>query len=173
MARELSPPLQLVFGVAQEDDAAELAALQNSAARELTRLHGSGHWSYETTERGVIWAIKGNRVLVVRHEGAIAGTLQLQTRKPWAIDPSCFSEVHRPLYLTSMAVLPELQRKGIGRRLLDEACDHAREWPADVVRLDAYDSPAGAGAFYAKCGFTEAGRRTYRGEPLIYYERLL
>jgi hypothetical protein len=49
----------------------------------------------------------------------------------------------------------------------------AREWPADAVRLDAFGSNAGAGGFYARCGLTERGRAVYKGDPLIYFERLL
>ena len=48
-----------------------------------------------------------------------------------------------------------------------------KAWPADAIRLDAYDAPAGAGDFYAKCGFREVGRATYRGVPLVYFELLL
>jgi len=39
--------------------------------------------------------------------------------------------------------------------------------------LDAYDTAAGAGEFYRKCGFEEVGRVIYRGTPLIYYQMLL
>jgi len=35
-------------------------------------------------------------------------------------------------------------------------------WPADAVLLDAYDHPAGAGAFYTRCGFRHVGQTTYR-----------
>ena len=70
-----------------------------------------------------------------------------------------------------MAVEPALQRTGIGRAMLDDAKRIAREWPGDAIRLDAYDTAAGAGEFYAKCGFREVGRAIYRGTPLIYYER--
>jgi GNAT superfamily N-acetyltransferase len=72
-----------------------------------------------------------------------------------------------------MAVDPEYQRQGIGRRLLDEARSVARQWPAESIRLDAYDAPAGAGRFYAKCGFREVGRAAYRGVPLVYFELML
>ena len=43
----------------------------------------------------------------------------------------------------------------------------------DVIRLDAYEGPVGAGGFYARCGFREVARVTYRKTPLIYYELLL
>jgi hypothetical protein len=41
---------------------------------------------------------------------------------------------------------------------------------ADTLRLDAYDSPAGAGPFYEKCAFREVGRVRYREVPLVYYQ---
>ena len=72
-----------------------------------------------------------------------------------------------------MAVLPTMQRQGIGRRCLTEVRRIAQTWPADAIRLDAYDADAGAGSFYAGCGYTELGRAIYRDTPLIYYELLL
>jgi GNAT superfamily N-acetyltransferase len=66
-----------------------------------------------------------------------------------------------------------MQRQGVGRRLLEEAKIVAAAWPCDAIRLDAYDAAAGAGPFYAKCGFREVGRMTYRGVPLIYFELLV
>ena len=109
----------------------------------------------------------------MREDAGIVGTLRLATKKPWAIDRAYFADVRRPLYLTDMAVLPALQRKGIGRHMLAEAAIVARQWPGDAIRLDAYDAPAGAGSFYAKCGFRQVGRKSYRGVPLLYFELLL
>ena len=103
----------------------------------------------------------------------IVGSLRLHTKMPWAIDVSYFTPVERPLYLTGMAVLPELQGKGVGRRLLNEAEQLARDWPADAIRLDAFDAAVGAGPFYAKNGFREVARVKYKGDPLIYFELLL
>ena len=125
------------------------------------------------TDRGVATAIRTSRVLVARDGDRIVGTLRLATKKPWAIDRAYFANVRRPLYLTDMAVLRSCQRTGIGRFMLTEAAAVARQWPGDAIRLDAYDAPAGAGAFYAKCGYRQVGRRTYRGVPLLYFELLL
>jgi GNAT superfamily N-acetyltransferase len=72
-----------------------------------------------------------------------------------------------------MAVHPNLQRKGVGRLLLKKAEAIAHAWPADVIRLDAFDSTAGAGAFYAKCGFREVAHVIYKKNPLIYFELIL
>lgn len=100
----------------------------------------------------------------------MVGTLRLTTKKPWAIDTRYFKTCSRPLYLLGMAVAPAEQRRGIGKRCLEEARRIAVAWPADAIRLDAYDSPAGAGMFYARNGWTEAGRARYRNVPLVYYE---
>jgi hypothetical protein len=54
-----------------------------------------------------------------------------------------------------------------------EAVRQARARPANAIRLDAFDAEAGAEGFYAKCGFLEVGRVTYRKAPLISFELVL
>jgi GNAT superfamily N-acetyltransferase len=112
-------------------------------------------------------------VFVARQAGEVIATLRLATKKPWAIDRSYFANCEKPLYLVGMAVAPARQRQGIGRQCLAEARRIAKAWPADAILLDAFDAKAGAGPFYARCGYTEVGRVTYRNSPLIYYELLL
>jgi len=150
-----------------------LAALRATVAAHLTGVHGHGHWSSPGTEAGMARTVRSARVLVARDGGGIVGMLTLATRKPWAIDTAYFTPVARPLYLVNMAVDPTGHGRGVGRRLLAHAAAVARTAPAESIRLDAYDAPAGAGPFYAKCGYREVGRVTYRGTPLIYYELLL
>lgn len=115
---------------------------------------------------------KTSWVLMARNGAGIIATLRLATKKPWAIDVEYFVNVRRPLYLHDMAVEPGLQRQGVGRSLIEKAKSVARKWPSAAIRLDAYDAEAGAGGFYAKCGFREVGRVTYRNTPLVYYELL-
>ena len=165
--------MKLVFSNGIQEDAHELAALHSSVALDLTRQYGHGLWSSPTTEKGVLFAMRHSRVVVARNGEVIVGTLCLPTKKPWAIDVSYFTPVKKALYLISMAVLPSMQRQGIGRLLLAEAERVARLWPTQAIRLDAFDADAGAGAFYAKCGFREVGRVVYRKAPLIYFESLL
>jgi GNAT superfamily N-acetyltransferase len=154
-------------------DAVILAALHTAIAERLTDLHGPGPWSSKTSEKGVLYAMRASQVFVAREGSEIVATLQLATKKPWAIDTSYFATCSRPFYLLGMAVAPARQRQGLGRRCLEAAKVIAKAWPADAIRLDAWDAAAGAGLFYARCGFTEVGRVTYRNAPLIYYELLL
>jgi len=163
----------LHIGFATEADAADIASVRLAANQHLTATYGSGHWSGGVTERGVLAGMRHSRVLVARRGGKgarVLGTLRLCTKKPWAIDPRYFPKARRPIYLVDMAVAPEAQRQGIGRALLEHAAKVARKWPGDAIWLDAYDAPAGAGGFYASCGYREAGRGNYKGVPLIYYE---
>ena len=161
-------PIQLK--VATPDDAPDIATLRVSVARALTARHGIGPWSGNVTVRGVLNDMRRSRVFVVRQYDRLIASLALGTRKPWAIDTTYFTRCARPLYLTAMAVVPDTQRKGIGRQCLEEARKLAAEWPAEMIRLDAFDADAGAGGFYENCGFREVGRTSYRGVPLIYYE---
>jgi GNAT superfamily N-acetyltransferase len=165
--------VELHFATAEESDVGAIAELRSVVAERLTEQYGGGHWSGLASEAGVLRAVRTSRILVARYGSELVATLRLSTRKPWAIDATRYTRVARPLYLTDMAVDPRVQRMGIGRQFLAEAVSVAHAWPADAIRLDSYDSAAGAGPFYEKCGYREVGRGTYRGTPLIYYEMLL
>jgi GNAT superfamily N-acetyltransferase len=154
-------------------DTPELATLRTAVADRLTRDFGPGHWSSPVSEAAQSRAIQQGGVFVGRQHGRIVATLRLATKKPWAIDPAYFTSVSRVLYLTDMAVAPDVQRQGFGRQAMAEAARLARQQSAEAIRLDAYDAPAGAGSFYQKCGLTEVGRVVYRHNPLIYYELIV
>jgi GNAT superfamily N-acetyltransferase len=165
--------MKIAISTASPADAIELAALHTAVAEDLTRRYGRGFWSTKTSEKGVLFAIRSARVLVARRGKTVVGTLNLPTKKPWAIDVSYFTPVKKAIYLTGMAVIPAMQRQGIGHHLLEEAIQQARAWPANAIRLDAFDADVGAGGFYAKCGFREVARVVYRKNPLIYFELVL
>lgn len=169
----IPPAIRLAFSLADEVAAPEIAALRVATARDLTARFGRGHWSGEASERGVLAGMRQSKLWVARRGKTIVATFRMSTAKPWAIDKAYFAKSTHPLYLTDMAVLPSLQGQGIGRRCLVKAVEYAKAWPADAIRLDAYDAEAGAGEFYAKCGFSEVGRVAYRGVPLTYYEWLI
>src|SRR5690348_12055086 len=138
--------MKLKFALATNSDAIQIAALHNAVAEDLTRRYGPGRWSSTQTERGVLNNLRKpnfSKILTARTAGRIIATLRLATKKPWAIDTAYFTPVRRPLYLTGMAVHPDHQSKGVGRRLLKEAESLARKWPADAIRLDAFDADAG------------------------------
>ena len=164
---------EFLIATATADDAEAVAEVRNGAAERLTREFGRGHWSGFASAQNVLRGIDSSRVLVARDGAVIVGTLRVTPRKPWAMELHYFTSSSRPLYIVDMAVSPPMQRTGAGRQLIDAAVQLAIGWQADALRLDAYDHPAGAGGFYEKCGFHEVARASYRGVPLIYYQRLL
>jgi GNAT superfamily N-acetyltransferase len=161
------------FRDARAEDVATIAGLQNAASGALTARYGPGPWSTLVTERGATLAQRHARVRIGIEGRRILTVLRLAIKKPWAIEVSHFTPVKRPLYLTGMAVSVEHQGQGLGRFALEDAVAVARAWPADAIRLDAFDAAAGAAGFYARCGFTERGRVVYQGDPLLYLERLV
>lgn len=157
-------------------DVAEIIAITRAAGEDLAQRHGSGVWQggvSEGMERYNLGRSKFSKTLIARAGAEAIGIARLATKKPWAIDVSYFRKVAKPLYLTGMAVHPAWQGEGVGALLLREAETIARAWPADAIRLDAFDGPAGAGEFYAKNGYREVARVSYKTSPLIYYELLL
>jgi GNAT superfamily N-acetyltransferase len=165
--------LKLRFSDATPADVGGIAALQNAAAGALTARFGPGRWSNLVNERGAELALRHGRIRLGRMGRHVVTTLRLATKKPWAIDVAYFTPVKRPLYLSGMAVAVAYQGEGFGRQALEDARAVAEAWPADAIRLDAYDAQAGAGTFYARCGYEERGRVIYRGDPLIYFEVVL
>jgi GNAT superfamily N-acetyltransferase len=165
--------MKVILKQATAAQAKAIAKLRLATNEKLTRDFGRGPWSSNVTEKGVLYALRNSRVFIARDGRTIIGTLELATKKPWAIDRSYFTDCDRPLYLTAMAVEPDRQRHGTGRAMLEDVKRVVQAWPGDAIRLDAYDLAGGAGEFYAKCGYREMGRVTYRGAPLIYYELLL
>jgi GNAT superfamily N-acetyltransferase len=159
--------------LATVEDIPAIVAVRDAAAARLTTEFGPGHWSGFTSERAVELSLRHAKGVLAKRGRKLVGTLRLATKRPWAIDVSYFTPVRRALYLLDMAVDPGAQRRGVGRALLERAAVVAREWPADAIRLDAYDAPAGAGPFYAKCGYRACGRAVYRDVPLLYYELVL
>jgi len=162
-----------VFGLAMPEETARIAELRNAAGEKLTREFGRGHWSHPVTSEKIAEGMEKSRVYVLRERQRVVGTLRLHLKKPSEYDRPWFTHVRRPLFLYDMAVNPVRQRRGFGRACIEGAIRVARAWPADAIRLDAYDHPAGAGPFYEKCGFRETSRRVYFRAPIIYYEMML
>jgi GNAT superfamily N-acetyltransferase len=162
--------MTLAFRFATEADIPALLNLRLAVKDDQERRFGMEQWSPAISVNSVTRGLRSSRVLVAVQRGGIVGTLRMASRKPWAIALQSFTPVANAVYLHDVSVEPRLQRSGIGEQLLERAKVVARAWPAEAIRLDAYDGPSGAGPFYAACGFTQVGRAVYRGVPLVYFE---
>jgi GNAT superfamily N-acetyltransferase len=117
--------------------------------------------------------LRASQVLIAREEARIVGTVRLATANPLVFDSGSFTAVQTALYVLGLAVAPDCRRQGIGRQLMEAAKEVARSRPAQALWLDAYDSEAGAGPFYLRCGFRRVGPSSFKGAPLVYYEWLV
>ncbi|HEY8466585.1 MAG TPA: GNAT family N-acetyltransferase [Solirubrobacterales bacterium] len=70
-------------------------------------------------------------------------------------------------YLEELYVRPDRRGRGIGRALLDAACERARERGAIYIALATGTQDTAARRLYESAGFTNLDA----GEPLLYYER--
>lgn len=69
--------------------------------------------------------------------------------------------------ILNLAILPERQGRGWGRRLLQASLDRLSQQGVSDVFLEVRRSNAKARAFYARMGFEEAGlRRAYYTRPV-------
>lgn len=77
------------------------------------------------------------------------------------------------LLLENIAILPEQQGKGHGRRLMAQAEERARH--ADRTRIDLYThvKMRENRALYAHHGFVEVGERTEQGLERVYMSKSL
>jgi GNAT superfamily N-acetyltransferase len=176
--------MKLTISEATANDVAEILALRLAVSSGMQERFGDHRWSPPISEGSVLRLFKGPRtrkadgatlirILVGRSRGEIVALTRIQTKKPWAFDLKYFKAGANAVYLGDVEVSPMCQGQGFGTQLMAAAVDAARAWPADAVRTSAYDGAAGAGPFYAKCGFREMGRVTYRTTPMIYFEMIL
>jgi GNAT superfamily N-acetyltransferase len=164
--------LKTSISVATLRDARELIDLRTRVAHGMTEAFGAGHWSARPSWADVVRQLRASRVLVARRDAEIIGTVRLARALPWAFDSASFTAVETALYVLGLAVAPEARGHGVGGDLMEAAKAAARSWPADALWLDAYDHPAGAGAFYKECGFRAVGSGTRGDLTVIYYEWL-
>jgi [ribosomal protein S18]-alanine N-acetyltransferase len=93
----------------------------------------------------------GYSAWIMRQDGAMVG---------YGVVMMAPDEAH----LLNISILPELQRRGLGRNLLDHFCNVARESGARRMLLEVRRSNVTARAFYDRLGFAAIGER------LGYYE---
>ena len=163
----------LAFRRPDRSMAREIRSLWQACADDLTRRFGNGHWSGVRTLPTIREHCDDDALLmrVGLEAGAVVATFTLRPKKPTFISKRRFADPATPfLWLTDFFVHPSRQRQGLGRRCLDEIRAVARQHGADWVRFDAYAAPAGASAFYEKCGCTRIDETVFRGVGLHVFE---
>jgi GNAT superfamily N-acetyltransferase len=175
--------MKLTIEEATPHDVTEILALRLAIGAHMQERYGDDRWAPPIHEGSVLRYFKGPRtrksdgetlikILVGKIRGEIVALTRMQTKKPWAFDLKYFTPGAKAVYLGDVEVSAKCQGQGFGTQLMAAVVDHARVWPVGAVRTSSYDGAAGAGPFYAKCGFRETGRVTYRTIPMIYFEMI-
>jgi len=111
----------------------------------------------ETTRR----RIAGNECYVAERQGRIVGTVVLQTNQRRR--PAC---ARRPdvAYFSQFAVEPDLQRAGIGTRLLAHVEARAARLGFRALALDTAIPATHLVEYYAARGYRRVGEETFPGK---------
>ncbi len=145
-----------------------------AAADDLTARFGEGHWSGVRTIATLQKYAGSGTLYVIEADAIVVGTLRLTDLKIGFYRNAWFARPKDPAgYLLDMAVSPDRQHRGLGRRAMEQAERLARQGGLRAIRLDAYQGPAGAGGFYRKCGYDLVHKGEMRGVALEYFEKLL
>lgn len=135
----------LLLRQAQAQDAAGVAALLDVLGYPCSREEAASRLIAVAEE-------PGQQVLVADRHGCLVGLLGLDIRYYLPLGgPTC--------RITALAVAPGQQRLGIGRKLLREAEQRARQAGAARIELTTGVQRAEAHAFYRACGYSESALR--------------
>ena len=104
--------------------------------------------------------VRDHRAYVIDDHGRIVGVVVLMDKEDG-------------LLLDNVAVLPQRQGEGIGRRLVEHAEFEARRLGHRQLDLYTHELMTENIAMYARYGYVEVDRRTERGFPRVYMRKRL
>ena len=146
-----------------EDEAAVLAlfdeAVEWLVGRGLSGQWGEQSFSARSDMRAQVQATLGeNEVRIAEHEGRVVGVMAVGVSPPY-VPGNPVAELYVLLLLSSRRLVGER----IGARLLELACEMARERERQMVRVDCWADSPRLVRFYEGQGFHRLGRFDLRG----------
>tara|TARA_Y200000002_G_scaffold77010_1_gene60552 strand:- start:1755 stop:2264 length:510 start_codon:yes stop_codon:yes gene_type:complete len=121
--------------------------------------------------------IESNSLYLARINKEIVGCIMLSENKDDVYkDIKWLSEDNINLYVHRLAVHPQFQKKGIGRKMMDFAEDYAKLNNYESVRLDTFSKNERNNIFYKSRGYTKLGNVYFPKQsrfPFHCYEKLI
>lgn len=120
--------------------------------------------------------LKNNHFFGVKEDNRIVGVVVLNTsQSKQYVHIDWEDQLGRPLCIHRLAVHPNDQGKGAGKKLIQFAEDYARNQGFSSLRLDAYSKNPGAVALYDHAGFSQKGNiyHPFRKVPYQCFEKIL
>lgn len=100
-----------------------------------------------------------------RHSVMMVVHLADRSEYPGVVGYAGFWAVSGEMHVTTLAVHPSFQRRGVARRLMERCFEEARQRGCTQATLEVRESNEAAQSLYASYGFVVAGRRPryYKG----------
>ena len=170
----------LTFELARPEHAKAILAMRQASAADLDAKLGPGHWSGSTKIASIRERIKcadpeklrATTLYVACREGEPVGSIAVSSYPPGFWKKAYWRSGYEPgLGIFNLIVFPQFQRKGVGKFLMDQVEDLARQRNIPFVRLDAYLDNPFSNAFYHAIGYEERITIDLRGCGLVLYEK--
>jgi ribosomal protein S18 acetylase RimI-like enzyme len=153
----------ITLRVARENDAGALAAIAERTFRDTfaasnTAADMDAHCASAYGPDIQLGELRDPRWITFLAENGteLIGFAQLRLSRP--VDGI---SAERPCELYRIYVDRAWHGRGVAQRLMNEVRSHARREQADWIWLGVWERNLKAQAFYAKCGFQEAGEHTF------------
>jgi uncharacterized protein len=161
------PPRAVAIRPGGPGDEPRLLALFDDAVAWLVARGQTGQWGSEpfsareaNVERARAWAAGGGLWFAVGEDGHDAGAIVLGDAHDY-VPPASRPELYVQVLLTAAA----WRGQGVGRKLIERACDVGRARGAEQLRVDCWDGTPELPAAYERLGFARVGSFEVRGWP--------
>lgn len=157
----------------------ELQEIMNLISKcvQVMQAGGSDQWDEGYPNREVISEdIRNGTLFICTDQGAIAGILVLDEKQTEQYQDIEWIETHGPhLIMHRLAVHPEIQGKGIARRLIAFAEEFARSGGYRSIRLDTYAKNDRALRLYPSLGYSHRGEISFPSRTAAFpvFEKVL
>jgi GNAT superfamily N-acetyltransferase len=163
--------VKLKLILAESQDAEAIASLRNAVTDELTFNHGKGPWTVHHKTADVLADLRNAKLYVALRRDEVIASVTLSAKPTTAGKTPLKSAEKKPLYLTSICIAPEYQRRGYGRACIDEAIRLAKRAKADGIIATTYSTlETSIGEFYLRCGFKASVPSGDHSASLRHYE---
>jgi GNAT superfamily N-acetyltransferase len=161
------------LGVRVASAAEPLHAVLAECGADMQKRLGLSHWVPPYPLSRLQAEVDHGKVYEVVTANAPVATFTLLREPPEYVDNDHWSAAGEPaVYVTRLAVRPDLQRQGIGRFCMEWIEQHAGATGARSIRLDAYTRHEGLPRFYRRLGYVERGTYEAFGAPLTCFEKI-
>jgi ribosomal protein S18 acetylase RimI-like enzyme len=175
--------MNFVIELGTDKDIDELEQLYNDTNDYLASTVNYPGWLkgvYPVRENAVN-GVNNQTLYVAKSEGTIVGTVILSHEQEpvyhnvtWKVNV----EEEKILVIYTFVVHPNYLKNGVGKALLDFACELGKSQQVETLRLDVYEKNLPAIKLYEKCGFeyidtVDLGYSQYGLDWFKLYEKLI